>query len=153
MSLVLRVSSAVALLVALAFSGTARGAEPFTAEAELHNVAKSQERQSVYQQPDYHAALSAQGTANLQEAMAVAAADPERGFLANVCGTKDGACAGDVRLYQWQQRGFGTVAPVLFTARNGATLSRRFCSRHATARRWPVMCGRPRRARRSGRGS
>ena len=32
-------------------------------------------------------------------------------------------CAGDARLYNWQAKGYGVVQPVLFTARNGATLS------------------------------
>jgi dienelactone hydrolase len=32
-------------------------------------------------------------------------------------------CAGDVRLYNWQAKGYGIVRPFLFTARDGATLS------------------------------
>src|SRR3712207_6503180 len=32
-------------------------------------------------------------------------------------------CAGDVRLYDWGAAGHGAVLPILFTARNGSTLS------------------------------
>ena len=32
-------------------------------------------------------------------------------------------CAGDARLYDWEQKGYGIKAPVLWTARNGATIS------------------------------
>ena len=47
------------------------------------------------------------------------AADPERLFSANLCARGEDGCAGEFRLYDWP----GLVKPVLFTARNGATLS------------------------------
>ena len=49
--------------------------------------------------------------------------DPERNFDATLCGTGNDGCAGDVRLYDWEQNGHGISRPVLFTARNGAVLS------------------------------
>ena len=49
--------------------------------------------------------------------------DPEREFQDHLCRSGEDGCAGDVRLYDWQTNGYGIVRPVLFTARNGATLS------------------------------
>ena len=43
----------------------------------------------------------------------------------NVCANGGNECAGDVRFYDWEDAGFGIVEPVLFTARNGSTLSGR----------------------------
>jgi dienelactone hydrolase len=40
-----------------------------------------------------------------------------------VCFTWGSGCAGDIRLYDFQQRGRGLVTPVLWTARNGSTVS------------------------------
>ena len=51
------------------------------------------------------------------------AADPQRLFLTDLCWSNGLACAGDVRLNDWKAKGYGKVEPVLFTARNGATLS------------------------------
>jgi dienelactone hydrolase len=51
------------------------------------------------------------------------ATDPEREFVTDLCWNGNDGCAGDVRLYDWQTKGYGIVQPVLFTARNGATLS------------------------------
>jgi hypothetical protein len=49
--------------------------------------------------------------------------DPERNFMANLCATGEDGCAGDIRLNDWGPKGYGIVRPILFTARNGATLS------------------------------
>ena len=54
---------------------------------------------------------------------AMQAADPERNFTGHLCASGEDGCAGDVRLYDWQAKGYGIVQPVLFTARNGATIS------------------------------
>ena len=51
------------------------------------------------------------------------ATDPERNFIGHLCASGDDGCAGDVRLYDWQAKGYGIVQPVLFTARSGATIS------------------------------
>src|SRR4051812_44185408 len=50
-------------------------------------------------------------------------ADPEREFESDLCWNLNDGCAGDVRLYDWESNGYGIVKTVLFTARNGATLS------------------------------
>src|SRR3954454_7119126 len=49
--------------------------------------------------------------------------DPEREFVSDLCWNGGDGCAGDARLYNWQAKGYGIVTPVLFTARDGATLS------------------------------
>src|SRR5918997_4275089 len=43
--------------------------------------------------------------------------------MSHICWHGQRDCAGDVRLYDWESKGYGMVEPVLFTARNGATLS------------------------------
>jgi dienelactone hydrolase len=50
-------------------------------------------------------------------------ADPERNFSGHLCASGEDGCAGDVRLYDWEKKGYGIVEPVLFTARSGATIS------------------------------
>ena len=49
--------------------------------------------------------------------------DPARNYTGNVCGHRTNECAGDVRFYDWAKQGFGIRRPVLFTARDGATIS------------------------------
>jgi hypothetical protein len=61
--------------------------------------------------------------ANLLAATKAQASDPEREFASDLCWNGGDGCAGDARLYDWQSKGYGIVKPVLFTARNGATLS------------------------------
>ena len=95
----------------------------FDSEAESRNSAKRQERERIHQTPEYQRRLDQVGSQNREAALAKTAADPERNFLANVCSRGERDCAGDVRLYDWQANGYGIVEPVLFTARNGATLS------------------------------
>ena len=58
---------------------------------------------------------------NLTAALQAQVNDPERGFVTDLCWSGMDGCAGDARLYDWK----GLVQPVLFTARNGATISGR----------------------------
>ena len=62
---------------------------------------------------------------NRAAALAMQAADPERNFTGHLCASGEDGCAGDVRLYDWEAKGYGIVEPVLFTARSGATISGR----------------------------
>ena len=66
-----------------------------------------------------------QSAKNLTEALSEQAADPGRLFSDDLCWNGGNGCAGDVRLYDWQKNGYGLVQKVLFTARDGATLSGR----------------------------
>src|SRR3954468_24132318 len=86
---------------------------------EAKNYAKTSERQALYDSPPGRLLLQEVSQRNLTAALQAQANDPEREFVTDVCWNGGDGCAGDARLYAWP----GLVAPVLFTARNGATLS------------------------------
>ena len=98
-------------------------AQAFDPVVEAQNYGKGSERQAIYDTPDYQAKLAEISLQNRTEALQAAANDPEREFMTDLCWSGENGCAGDVRLYDWQSNGYGIVKPVLFTARNGATLS------------------------------
>jgi hypothetical protein len=81
------------------------------------------QRQAEYDTAAYQAKMTAVGLDNATHALAAQLADPERLFETDLCWSGFNACAGDVRLYDWTRKHDGIVRPVLFTARNGATLS------------------------------
>jgi dienelactone hydrolase len=108
------------VVAALAGPASAHAFDPAT---EAQNFGKGNERAAIYNTPEYQAKLRQVSIENRASAMAQQAADPERNFLAQLCATGEDGCAGDVRLYDWQANGYGIVQKVLFTARNGATLS------------------------------
>jgi hypothetical protein len=113
-----------ALVAALGVAGApgpARAA--FDPVVEAKNFSKVYERQRIYDTPEYQARLRTISAQNLSAALAIQATDPEREFVSDLCWNGGDGCAGDVRLYDWQAKGYGIVQPVLFTARNGATLS------------------------------
>ncbi len=100
---------------------------------EAENFSITQQRQAVYDTPEYQTELALVGAANRLEATEEQAKDPERLFSDDLCYGGDNGCAGDVRLYNWEKNGSGRVRKVLFTARNGATLSARIWSANNTA--------------------
>lgn len=113
------------VLSVLALVGTmspavAAGVDPVV---EAKNFAVTLERQRIYNTVGYQAQLLRVGTVNGAHAEYEQAADPGRQFVSDLCWSGFNACAGDVRLYDWATNGYGIVRPVLFTARNGATLS------------------------------
>ena len=101
---------------------------------EAQNFAITQQRQTVYDTPEYQAQLAADSAANATEALAAQAADPGRFFTNNLCWNRGNGCAGDIRLYNWTANGYGIVRPC--------------CSPRATAPRSPGTSGRPQPARR-----
>jgi dienelactone hydrolase len=117
-------------LAALSLAGPAHAAEnpgtpgglvdPVT---EAQNFSKVEERQAVYDTPTYQAELATIGAENAAAAAQMQATDPARLFAGNVCATGQNGCAGDIRLYDWASNGYGIVEPVLYTARDGATIS------------------------------
>jgi len=111
-------------LLALAFPATA-AADEFSPEREARNYSKINERAAEYSTPEYQAELRRRSVENQAETTRIKAEDPERNFDATLCGTRNDGCAGDVRLYDWEENGHGISRPVLFTARNGAVLSGR----------------------------
>jgi dienelactone hydrolase len=112
----------LALCASLAL-GAVPAVAAFDPGVEAKNFSKTQERQAIYDTPEYQARLRSQSTTNQADALAMAAKDPERQFTGDLCWNGSDGCAGDVRLYDWGPKGYGIVQPVLFTARNGATLS------------------------------
>ena len=110
--------------IAIALIG-APAVHAFDPAVEAENFGKGRERSAIYNTPEYRAKLAEISLRNRQEALALQAGDPERNFLAHLCATGEDGCAGDIRLYDWQDKGYGIVQKVLFTARSGATLSGR----------------------------
>jgi dienelactone hydrolase len=99
------------------------GALAFSSTQEAQNYSKINERQAEYGTPAYQQELAQRGTENEAAAQQVKVSDPERDTSGNLCAHPGNGCAGDVRLYDWQKKGFGLVKPLLWTARNGATVS------------------------------
>jgi dienelactone hydrolase len=110
----------IAAAVLLAGASAAYAFDPVV---EAQNYGKGLERQSVYTTPSYEAKLRVVSQLNGLNALKMQATDPGREFVTDLCWNGNDGCAGDVRLYDWQTNGYGIVQPVLFTARNGATLS------------------------------
>jgi dienelactone hydrolase len=111
---------------AIAFAMLAVGASTahaFDPAVEVENYSKGLERQAIYTTPEYQLKLRLASHDNGLHALSMQAADPEREFVSDLCWNGNDGCAGDVRLYDWQTNGYGIVQPVLFTARNGATIS------------------------------
>jgi dienelactone hydrolase len=102
---------------------TAAAALGFDPVTESKNYSKTSERAAIYDTPQYQAKLNTVSQQNFENALAIQAADPERQFTTDLCWNGGNGCAGDVRLYDWQANGYGIVQPVLYTARDGATIS------------------------------
>jgi dienelactone hydrolase len=123
-----RSSTAWATLAFAIVSGLIAGApaaSAFDPAVEAQNFSKTQERQTIYNTPEYQVLLRQVSAQNRTAALAMQAADPERNFSGHLCASGEDGCAGDARLYDWQAKGYGIVQPVLFTARSGATISGR----------------------------
>jgi dienelactone hydrolase len=97
--------------------------KPFSPLVEAQNFLKVEERQTIYDTPGYQVLLRTRSLENATAALAEQVNDPGRMFAASLCRSGDDGCAGDARLYDWQNAGYGIVQPVYFTARSGATLS------------------------------
>ena len=116
-----------ALLVAVAAALLSPAlAQAFDPVLEAKNFAKTAERmQYVTLTPEFQSRLIEADTENIADVAKILTTDPERNFLGNVCANGGQECAGDVRFYDWADAGMGMVEPVLFTARNGSTISGR----------------------------
>jgi dienelactone hydrolase len=114
------VAAVVIAVLALAAASVALGFDPAT---ESKNYSKTSERAAIYDTPQYQQKLAQVSQQNLQNAAAIEASDPERQFTTDLCWNGGQGCAGDARLYDWQTNGYGIVVPVVYTARDGATIS------------------------------
>lgn len=118
-----RTAAIVATAVAFGLIWSPIAASAFDLVYEAKNYSKTQERSRIFLAPDYQLKLRQVSIQNRIESLAIQAKDPERNFITNLCASGEDGCAGDVRLYDWGPKGYGIIKPVLFTARNGATLS------------------------------
>jgi dienelactone hydrolase len=114
---------ATAILGISAATAYAKSPTVFNPVQEAQNYSITLQRQQIYDAPQYAAQLALDSAANTTQALATQAADPGRLFTADLCWNLASGCAGDIRLYNWGSDGYGIVRPVLFTARDGATLS------------------------------
>jgi dienelactone hydrolase len=130
---------AVPIALALIVPSTAATASPssFDPVVEAQNFSITGQRPALVSTPEYQQRLASQSTTNLLEATRILATDPERNFATDLCWNQGNGCAGDVRLYDWASHGYGLVRPVLFTARNGATISGHVWATVAGPRRRP----------------
>ena len=113
----------VAVFAGHALPAAANPPSTFNPVVEAQNFSITQQRQTVYDTPSYQAQLAADSAASTAQALATQAADPGRFFTDDVCWNRGNGCAGDIRLNNWATNGYGLVRPVLFTARDGATIS------------------------------
>jgi dienelactone hydrolase len=101
----------------------AASANAYSLQTELRNFPKIFERERyVTATPGFLSLLLAQTAKGPGETLERVLTDPER-VPANICGARMFECAGDVRFYDWPERGDGIRKSVVFTARSGATLS------------------------------
>jgi hypothetical protein len=121
--LVLVALIAAALSAVAAAPAEAMPPTVFNLVVEAQNFSITQQRQAIYDTPQYQSQLAADSATNTANALATEAADPGRFFSDDLCWNLSNGCAGDIRLYNWAANGYGLVRPVLFTARDGATLS------------------------------
>ncbi|HEX8066545.1 MAG TPA: hypothetical protein VF520_08465 [Thermoleophilaceae bacterium] len=115
-------------------------AAAFDSEREAQNRAKSGEREREHTTDEYQAELRARSAQNAADAAEILATDPDRaagGAGQTACFGLGAGCAGDVRLYDFQERGRGLVTPVLWTARNGSTVSSHVWATREGPRRRP----------------
>ncbi|MEA2213466.1 MAG: hypothetical protein QOF83_3414 [Solirubrobacteraceae bacterium] len=117
------VLAAVTVLATGAAPAFATPPTTFNPLVEAQNFSVTQQRQAIYDTPQYQTQLAADSAANTANALATQAADPGRFFTNDLCWNLSNGCAGDIRLYNWATNGYGLVRPVLFTARTGATIS------------------------------
>jgi dienelactone hydrolase len=117
----------------LALTGTAEAFDPVL---EAKNFAKTTERQAhITLTPEFQARFQRQNVEGALDLARILAEDPGRVIGTeedptangsfNLCATYQHECAGDVRFYEWEEGGAGIVHDVLFTARDGATITGR----------------------------
>ncbi len=111
------------LLAGPALPADAAPGDPVDPAYEAANFQKQSERAPEYLSPEGVQVLATDGLASFVDALADQAADPGRFYLSDACWSGSLTCSGDPRLARWQEDGHGRVDEVLFTARNGATLS------------------------------
>ena len=119
-------AAVLTVLTVIVLGGAEASATPptvFDPLVEAQNFSITQERQAIYDTPQDQAKLAEDSIQGWIDGQLTQAADPERNFTDDVCWNHGNGCAGDIRLNDWATNGYGIVRPVLFTARDGATIS------------------------------
>jgi dienelactone hydrolase len=126
-ALVVVATTALAATIALVAPAASVASAPSTFDplVEAQNFSITLQRQTIYDTPEYQAQLTTDSASSLADALTTQASDPGRFFTNNLCWNRGNGCAGDIRLNSWVANGYGISQPVLFTARDGATLSGR----------------------------
>src|SRR3954447_2368622 len=107
-----RLGGVAAIVAMLAGAGAAYAAGTFDPAVEQSNYSKLNERfQYVVSAPDYQVKLRADGVRSTQELADIRASDPERN-PDSVCASYASDCAGDIRLSDWAENGYGMVRDV-----------------------------------------
>lgn len=130
---------AVVLLAGLASAGPALAAPAAVLPGEAANVAKSLERPTLDGGAGAQVGSVAGSPRNVLGAVGEQLADPQRLFLANVCGSGIAFCQGDVRLNRWAENAYGLVEQVRYTARNGGIVNGHVWATRAGAPHRPVV--------------
>jgi hypothetical protein len=136
------VAAAVVAFVASVVTAVAYAAGAFDPAVEASNYAKLHERfDYVVSKPEYQLKLRQESTQATAELADIRATDTERN-PDGVCASYANDCAGDVRISDWGQNGYGIVRDVLYTNRNGATIPGRiWATRAGPAKRPAVVLG------------
>jgi alpha-beta hydrolase superfamily lysophospholipase len=109
--------------LAMLAAPVAASAADYAPDSEAANFGKIRERfQYDAGTPEYRALAAQTGAESELEYAQIQATDPERAPL-NPCAHRGNECNGDARFYGWGDQGSGLVRDILFTARDGATLS------------------------------
>ena len=115
--------SRLLVLFALLALALAPAAHAFDPEAEFANYQKIHERfQHDHGQPGYQSEMRPRNVESWIETHRIQLNDPERTPI-SLCATHMDGCGGDVRMYDWGEKGLGFVQEVQWVNRNGATVS------------------------------
>jgi dienelactone hydrolase len=132
-------AAAAAALVSLLVAAAAYAAAAFDPAVEATNYSKLNERfRYVVSAPGYQAKLHEDAVKSQLELADIRANDPERN-PDSVCASYSFDCAGDIRISDWGQNGYGIVRDVLYTNRNGATIPGRVWATRAGPRKRPAI--------------
>jgi dienelactone hydrolase len=119
-----RIRRAAGLALIALLCGGGATALAFDSGREQRNFSKTHERSRYdFSSADFQAKLAQRFNDNIAEELKIQTTDPERRYEGNICAHRARECAGDVRFYDWEQRGFGMARPVIWTARSGAVIS------------------------------
>jgi dienelactone hydrolase len=136
----------LALVVALAavsslapLGASAKEGDPVDPAAEAQNFVKQTERAQEYNQPGSLSDQLTQAPQSGIDGIIEQGQDAGRLFVTDLCWSKSFACGGDPRLAHWQDDGFGQVRRVLYTARNGSTMSGHVWATRSGAAKRPLV--------------